>query len=164
MHPMARLPAWYGRLIKFCLRRGRSFEDARDLVQDACLRMIEYKRSAEVRDEDALLRRMVLNLDINEWHRERPKALARCSLKAIDRQSDLAADRPGPDRILAGEQELAQLAEALDGVSPRTAWIFIAQRAGYSYAELAQACGVAERTIEKHVTRGAEIIEMLRQP
>lgn len=159
-----RQPVWYKQLIRFCRRRGRSVDDARDLVQEACLRMIEYKRSAAVRDEDSLLRRIVLNLDINQWHRERPITAARCSIKAIDRQSDIAASRPGPDRILAAHQELEYVADYLGAVSRRTFSIFIAQRAGYSYAELAAGWAIAERTIEKHVTRAAEIVSTLKRP
>lgn len=157
-----RLPPWYGRLIKFCRDRGRSPEDARDLVQEAYVRMIAYRGVAEAGDEYVFLRRIVLNLDINDWHSARPVLLPRRAVEAIDGMSGLAARRPGPERILAAQQELEGVATVLRGVSRQIAWIFIAQRAGYNYAELAQACALKARTIEKHVARGAAMMQSLR--
>jgi DNA-directed RNA polymerase specialized sigma24 family protein len=43
---MARHLASYARLIGVCRVRGCSREDARDLVQEAHLRLYEYQRSA----------------------------------------------------------------------------------------------------------------------
>ncbi|MDB6162446.1 MAG: polymerase sigma-70 domain protein [Gammaproteobacteria bacterium] len=55
---MARSVVRFARLIKTCRRQGRSHEEAEDLIQEALLRLHEYCRNTEVRDEDAFLARM----------------------------------------------------------------------------------------------------------
>jgi DNA-directed RNA polymerase specialized sigma24 family protein len=67
---MRGLPAYFVRLLKLCRKRGARLEDAWDIVQDAHLRLYVYHQSAIVRDADSLLRRIVLNLSINHFHRE----------------------------------------------------------------------------------------------
>lgn len=67
---MLGLPEYYLRLMILCRRRGcSSVEDAKDIVQEAHLRLFSYQQSAIVRDADALLRRIVINLNINHYHR-----------------------------------------------------------------------------------------------
>ena len=80
------------------------------------------------------------------------------SIDGLDRCGALADPAPGPERILAAEQELHCVASLLGAVSPRTCQIFIAQRGGYSYEEIAMAFAIKPRTVEKHVTTAAEAL------
>jgi DNA-binding NarL/FixJ family response regulator len=41
----------------------------------------------------------------------------------------------------------------LGAVSERTCQIFLAQRAGYSYEEIATDLGISVRTVQKHIAR-----------
>lgn len=148
----------YWRLMKICRARGSSREDAKELVQEAHMRLFEYQRSAEVAAPAALLRRIVLNLAINHYHRELSVPFIFESIDGLDRCGALADPAPGPEQILAGEQELDFVARQLGAVSPRTCQIFIAQRGGYSYEEIAMAFAIKPRTVEKHVTRAAEAL------
>lgn len=148
---MSRRSARYAQLIRLCRARGCSCEIAKEVVQEAHLRLLDYQRSARVKDADSLLRRIVINLAINHYHRELPRALALQSIDALDRRGTLVDSTPGPERMLAAEQELDRLVRLLNAVSPRTCQIFIAQRGGYSYEEIAAAFAVKPRTVEKHV-------------
>ena len=74
----------YGRLVQACVRRVGSLEDARDLVQQAYLRMLEYRFFVEVRDEYALLHRIVLNLAINRFHHEQLLTYVAESVEDLD--------------------------------------------------------------------------------
>lgn len=121
------------------------------MVQEAYLRLLDYQRCATVKDADSLLRRIVINLAINHYHRELPRALAARSLEKLDRRGRLVDQTPGPERTLAAEQELDRLVRLLNGVGPRTCQIFMAQRGGYSYEEIAAAFIIKPRTVEKHV-------------
>lgn len=118
------------------------------------MRLLQYQRSARVRDPDSLLRRIVINLSINHYHRERASPLAPESLRALDRGGMLIDPAPGPERTVAAEQQLARVADLLSAVSPKTCQILIAQRGGYSYEEIAAGFAVKPRTVEKHVTTG----------
>ena len=128
-------------------------------MQEAHLRLLEYQRTARVRDTYSLLRRIVINLSINRYHRDRSSPFLPRSIDALDRQDRLVDPFPGPERTLAAEQELDAVADLLSAVSPRTCQIFIAQRGGYSYEEIAAAFAVKPRTVEKHVASAALLLE-----
>ena len=149
---MSRLSARYAQLIRMCRRRGCSREDARDLVQEAHLRLFDYQRSAKIRDLDSLLRRIVINLTITHFHRELSRPITFESAERLDRLGALIDAAPGPERTVGAEQQLGRVVSLVGELSARTCQIFIAQRAGYSYAEIAAAFAVKTPTIDKHVS------------
>lgn len=157
---MSRLAARYAQLIKMCRRRGCPPEDAKELVQEAHRRLFEYQRSTKVRDVDSLLRRIVINLSITYFHREISTPFAFASVDRLERRGLLVDPAPGLERTIAAEQQLDGVVNVLNAVSPRTCQIFIAQRGGYSYEEIATTFGVKPRTVEKHV---ASAMEALRE-
>ncbi|MGH8295339.1 MAG: RNA polymerase sigma factor [Steroidobacteraceae bacterium] len=156
---MIRAAARYAQLIRASRGRGCSREDAREVVQEAHLRLYEYQRSARVRDPNSLLRRIVINLSINLYHREQASPIVPESIRALDRRGVLIDPAPGPERTLAAAQELDRVVSVLSAVSTRTCQIFIAQRGGYSYEEIAAAFAVKPRTIEKHVASAALMLQ-----
>lgn len=156
---MLGLPAYYLRLMVLCRRRGCfSLEDARDLVQEAHLRLFIYRQSATVWNADSLLRRIVVNLNINHFHRNLSARVAFEDIDRSDMQGMLIDPVPGPERTLDAEQELDGVVDLLSAVSTRTCQMFIAQRGGYSYGEVASAFAVKERTVEKHVAAATTML------
>jgi RNA polymerase sigma factor (sigma-70 family) len=155
---MRRLTGAYARLVKACLRRGRTLEDAEDLVQEAYARLIEYERGAKVRDEEAFLRRVVSNLAINQYHREKIVAFVSESIDELDRQAMLMDDSPGIERVLDARQQLEQIEAMLAAVSRRTSEVFLAHRAGFSYEEVAAELGISTRTVKKHIARAKSML------
>jgi RNA polymerase sigma factor (sigma-70 family) len=150
---MSRLAVRVARLMKVCRRRGRSQEEAEDLIQEAFLRLHEYGLKAEVRDEEAFLARTLSNLAINEYRRERIVSFAGETLEELEQSIGLSDSSPGPERICAAQQRLDEITRTLGAVSERTCQIFLAQRAGYSYEEIAADLGITPRTVQKHVAR-----------
>lgn len=148
---MSRLSARYAQLIQMCRRRGCPREDAKELVQEAHRRLFEYQLSTKVRDVDSLLRRIVINLSITYFHREMSPPLAFESAARLERRGMLIDPSPGPEHAVAAERRLDGVVSLLNAISPRTCQIFIAQRGGYSYEEIATAFGVKPRTVEKHI-------------
>lgn len=141
----------YTQLVRMCRRRGCSREDASDLVQEAHLRLLNYERSTKVRNPDSLLRRIVLNLSISHFHRKMDATGTFDTVARLDKQGMLVDPAPGPERAAAAELELKKVVRALTAVSPRTCQVFIAQRAGYSYGEIATAFDIKPPTVDKHV-------------
>lgn len=131
--------------------RGCSREDARELVQEAYLRLFEYQQSTRIKNPDSLLRRILINLSINYYHRTLSTPFSFESIDDLARRSMLIDPAPSQERALAAEQELRVVADALSAVSERMCRIFLAQRAGYSHDEIATAFGIMPRTVEKHV-------------
>lgn len=158
---MTRISAQYARLLKLCRSRGCSQEVAKDIVQEGHLRLLEYQRSANVKDAGSLLRRIVLNLAINHYQRELKKLFASTNIDELDRRGMLSDPAAGPERTLAAQQELDSVVSLLSAVSRRTCQIFIAQRGGYSYEEIASAFAVRPRTVEKHVTSAVLALQEL---
>ena len=159
---MARLSARFARLMKVCRRRGRSQEEAEDLIQEAFLRLHEYCRETEVRDEEAFLARTVSNLAINEYRRERIVSFSRETVEELEQTTGLSDSSPGPERICAAQQRLDEITRTLGAVSERTCQIFLAQRAGYSYEEIAVDLGISQRTVQKHIARAMLLLIRIR--
>jgi RNA polymerase sigma factor (sigma-70 family) len=148
---MSRLRTRYTQLVKICRGRGCSREDAKDLIQEAHWRLIVYQRSARVTDADYLLRRILVNLAINHYHRVLTAPFTYEAADKLDRRGLLIVPGAGPERTLAAEQEIDRVVSALSAVSPRTCQIFLAHRGGYSYEEIALAFAIRPRTVEKHI-------------
>lgn len=161
---MTRTPPWYTRLIKVCRRLGRSPDEAEDLVQDAYVRFLEYRQGKHIRDEGALLSRIVASLAINRYHRERALALICESLEDIEEQGDLIDESPGVHRILAAQDRLREVESILTRVSERTCQIFVAHRAGFSYDEIGSEFKISKRTVQKHIVRATVLLGMKPSP
>jgi RNA polymerase sigma-70 factor (ECF subfamily) len=144
--------------MKVCRRRGRSHEEAEDLIQEAFLRLHEYCRTSQVRNEEAFLTRIVSNLAINEYRREQIVSYAHETLEELEQSVGLADATPGPERIVAGQQRLDEIIQVLDAVSERTCEIFLAHRAGYSYDEIAADLDISQRTVQKHIARAVFLL------
>jgi RNA polymerase sigma-70 factor (ECF subfamily) len=145
-------PASFDRLLRFLMRRGRSREDAEDLIQEAMLRLHTYAREG-VQNKEAFLRRAVRNLAIDQFRRDRSRLQGEVPIEDIDRQSPLIAPGPTPDQILDDQQRLDGLIARLDAVSPRTREIYMPHRLGYSYAEIGSHMRIAVITIKRHIAR-----------
>jgi RNA polymerase sigma factor (sigma-70 family) len=146
-------PACFTRLLKYLRRKGRSREDAEDLIQEAMLRLHVYAKGDAVVNEEAFLRRAVHNLAIDQYRRDRSGLRRELPIEEVDRLSPLIAQGPTPDQILENQQCLDCVIAVLDALNPRTRAIYLAHRSGYSYAEIADDMGLARITIRRHIAR-----------
>jgi RNA polymerase sigma factor (sigma-70 family) len=149
---MVRSVACWSRLIRILSRRGRSREDAEDLIQEALLRLEQYRRTAEVRDNEAFLTRTVLNLASNQHRRERLVTYANEPVEQLDAQIPLTDPGPTPDRIVEGEQRLGEISRILDAVgNKRVREIYLLSMAGYRQPEIAKAFGISVPTVQREI-------------
>ena len=148
---------YFRRLRLLLLRRGRTREEAEDLIQDAFLKMQEYcERGGQVRQPEGFLVRTVLRLAANarrDAHRnlyyEEP----------VENLTLIVDTTPTPDEVLAGDQCLERMRDALDAVSRRTRDVFFMQRLdGLSYSQIAQRLGVSISAVEKHIATALAIL------
>jgi RNA polymerase sigma factor (sigma-70 family) len=154
---MGRLPMYFRRLRMLLLRRGRTREEAEDLIQDAFLKMQEYcERGGQVRQPEGFLVRTVLRLAANA-RRDAHRNLY-CE-EPVENLTLIVDTTPMPDEVLAGDQCLERMRDALDAVSRRTRDVFFMQRLdGLSYAQIAQRLGVSISAVEKHIASALAIL------
>ena len=157
-------PAWIARLLKLLRRQGRSREDAEDLIQDAFVRLAEYCRTAEVRNEVAFLERTVTNLSIDRHRHDVRHPSADAPVEELAETLPLLDPTPRPDEVLAAQERLNEIRRVLDAVSTRTREIYLAHRAGYSHRELAAAFGLSISSIEKAIARAVVALMDMRDP
>lgn len=142
---------------RILLRRGGTREQAEDLIQEAFLKMQEYcEKGGRVRQPEAFLVRTVLRLASNARRDEHRNLYVEDNVEQLALVIDA---NPTPDEVLAGEQCLERMRDALDAASSRTRDIFFMHRLdGLSYAQIAQTLRVSLSAVEKHMARALAIL------
>lgn len=133
------------------LRRGRSAEDADDLMQEAWVRYAVYQARRQVLHPQAFLTRTVLNLAVSA---DRARAVRGEEL-AVEELS-LLDTSPGIEATVLARERLARLDFCLGRLRRKTRAVFLDVRVGgMSFNEAAQVHGISISGVEKHVTEAA---------
>lgn len=153
----------YRRLEKLLRRRGRTHEEAEDLIQETFLRVKVYlDQGKEIREPEAFLVRTALNLSHDVRLHERKHLYARKSIEDLE-LLDLA---PRPDEVFEADERLKELSAVLEGVSRKTREVFLMHRLyGMTYEQIAEHFDVTISAIEKHIARAWSVLgrEVLRR-
>jgi RNA polymerase sigma factor (sigma-70 family) len=130
------------------LRRGRTPEDADDLMQEAWLRFAVYEARGQVVCPEAFLTRTVLNLAVSA---DRARAV-RGEEVAVEELALLDAS-PSIEATVLARERVARLAYCVERLSQKTRAVFIDVRVGgMSFNEAAQVHRLTVRGVEKHVS------------
>jgi len=145
-----RLPLYFRRVQSMLLRRGSTHAEAEDLIQEAFLRMQEYcEKGGKIQQPEGFLVRTALRLALNARRDEHRDVYVDQNVEDLTFVLDT---NPAPDEVLAAEQCLERMRDALDSVSRRTREVFFMQRLdGLSYAQIAERLGISVSAIEKHM-------------
>lgn len=131
------------------IRRGRSVEDAEDLVHDAWLRFACYEGQADVERPEAFLMRTAINLSIDA-HRVRVAHGEDVLLEEVA----LVDTAPTAETTLLAKQRIERLSFGISRLSDTTRQVFLSHRIdGMTYNEIAQARGLSISTVHKHVAK-----------
>jgi RNA polymerase sigma factor (sigma-70 family) len=139
----------FARVRSALMRRGRSEQDADDLVQEAWLRLARYEQEQPVERPEAFLMRAALNLSIDA-HRAQ---LTRGEEVLVEDTViiDLA---PTAETVLLAKERLARLSVGISRLSDTTRSVFLAHRIdGMSYTEIAQAHGISVSAVHQHIAK-----------
>lgn len=148
------------KLVRLVRRRGRSREDAEDLVQEAFLRLhVFLKDGRQVHRSESFLARTALNLAVDQHRLERRERRADFLPEAIE-DLPLVDCGPSPEEILAAEKRLMQIRQVLDNkVSVKTREVFFLHRLeGFTHDEIAARMNMSLRMVEKHIARAITVI------
>jgi RNA polymerase sigma factor (sigma-70 family) len=158
-NPLSGRPAHFQRLLNILRRKGRSHEDAEDLIQEAMLRLHRYrvKAALPIQNEEAFLTRAVQNLSVDLHRSRRPDIRREVSFDYYNARHPLV-DHGTPEQVLDTQQRLAFIQRRLDAVNVRTREVYFAHRAGYSYEEIGAHFGLSHIAIRRHIARALPII------
>lgn len=139
-------------LLHFFHGRLQQPQDAADLAQESCMRLLRYPQVNRHAERRPLLFRIARNLlnDHWRWHRvhsaEEPTDLD--ELHALD------SGEPSQERRLDGMQRLRRLEATIESLPPKCRSVFLLSRMeGLSNLQVAQRCGVSVKMVEKHLAR-----------
>lgn len=131
------------------VRRGRSEQDAEDLVQDAWIRLASHDAEDDIKQPGAFLMRTALNLSVDA-HRMRQ---SRGEHVAIE-EAVLIDTTPTAEAVLLARERVVRLSDCLARLTEKTRTIFLLHRVeGQTYQEIARQQGIAISTVERHVAK-----------
>ncbi|WP_083265739.1 MULTISPECIES: RNA polymerase sigma factor [Pseudomonadaceae] len=133
-------------------RRVRCRATAADLVQELFLRF--WRRAdAQVEDLATYLLRSARNMAIDHLRSEGSRSRTEAGLLAEQHLPEPA----DPEAALAAGHDLRHVQAALRALPERTRHIFLLNRIhGRTYGEIAQAMGLSQSAVEKHMMRALE--------
>lgn len=141
-------------LIRLLRRYWRRDEDIPDLRQEVYTRVYEGAgRDGLPRSTAAYVFRITRNLLID--HARRARVVSFTLVAEIDELPDAPRNEWSPERETAARVELQLLAGALSALPPKCREVVRLRRVdGLSQREIALRLGIAEGTVEKHMTLG----------
>jgi len=138
-------------LLAYMAARLRCPFTAHDLVQELFLKIFALERSGEIANAKAFVFRMAANLVIDHQRRtSRQGAL----LAQVESYLNGTASVPSPERQAMAQEELRDLAAAIERLSPTTRRIFKRNRfEGRTQREIAAELGISQTAVEKHIRK-----------
>ena len=138
-------------LVRFIARRLRSVADARDLAHEAYVRLLRVKRQDLIRDPQAYLYRIAVNI-LYEFELKRKAdavGLARCADCQV-----AEATFGHPEQDVEALQTRKRIETVLNELSPRCRAVFILyRRDGLSYKEIGTRIGISTNMVKKYLAR-----------
>jgi RNA polymerase sigma-70 factor (ECF subfamily) len=136
------------------MRRGRTAQDADDLVQEAWVRLACYEQQQEVAKPEAFLMRTALNLSIDS-HRMQVNHGEEVAVED-EVLVDLA---PGTEAVVLARERMARLSQCLARLSDKTRDVFLAHRVdGMTYVEIGRVHGLSTSMVEKHIAKATLLL------
>ncbi len=158
------LHAWFVRevlpleaVLRGYLRNNRqSSADIADLLQDIYMRVYQASRKEFPISTKSLVFTTAHNLLVDRMRRAKVVPLSAVeNIEALG----IAAETPGPDETAIAREELRRVQAALDQIAPRSKEaIMLRQVEGLSGREIALRMGIAEKTVERHLSLGVRAL------
>lgn len=144
------------RYLGAALRLARDADEARDIVQEAYVKVFGTDGWAAIESPAGYVLRMVRNIAIERMRRSR---IVRFQQLAEIDSHDIPDDAPDPFREVSGRHEVLRLKAALDSLPDRCRTVVIRRRLGEeSPREIAESTGLSLSTLEKRLARGMQLL------
>lgn len=135
---------------RYLASRIRNPDDARDLAQEAFLRLLRLKDAEYIRQPEAYLFRIAINLAYE--YRLKQKASPIHPYISVDEDDELLATSHTTEDLAELRERMERLEQALGALPPnvRAALIF-QRRDGMTYSEIAERLGVSSSMVKKYL-------------
>ena len=141
--------AVFSRVKAALMRRGRTMDEAEDLVQEAWLRLASYQQEKSVEKPEAFLMRTALNLSIDA-HRSQAARGQAVMLEDVM----LVDSTPSAETVVLGRERALRLSTGLARLNENTRAILLAHRYEcLSYQEIADRHKVSVSAVEKQIAK-----------
>lgn len=143
-------------LVRYLTRKWPNRDDIHDLRQEIYVRVYEAAKKARPQSSKSFLFTTARHLMTDRVRRAR--------VISIDTMGDLDAlnvmvDEISPERRMHARQELRLLAQAFDCLPPKCREVVWMRRVDeLSQKDVAARLGISQKTVEKHVMRGMELL------
>lgn len=137
-------------LVRYLSSRLPSEEDAKDLAQEAFLRLLRLERSDLIRHPEAYLYRIATNLVHEHWLKARPESAG----SDLDPEG-IAAPGKSTEGLAEQKQTLDTLGRAL-GLLPilQRRVVLMHRRDGLTYDEIGRALNISPGMVKKYLCKG----------
>lgn len=141
-------PRQYCAILRFLASHLANEQDARELTQEAYLRLLRASKSKLIDDPAAYLFRIAQNL-LYEWYTSRPPQIDPLEVES------LVSDPADVENTAALAQQMDRLEAILQQLSPNCrAAIVMNRRDGMTYKEIGSLLGVSSAMVKKYLSQG----------
>ncbi|MEJ1964631.1 MAG: sigma-70 family RNA polymerase sigma factor [Gammaproteobacteria bacterium] len=150
---VARVATEYGEdLVRFLARRVRRAVDARDLAQEAYVRLLRLDRKDLVRDPQPYVYRVAVNL-LHEFELKRRADVD--GLRRWTQEQDIHGGALAVDREVEARAIREQLTKVLEELTPKCrAVLILHRRDGMTYDEIGERIGISPSMVKKYLAIG----------
>ena len=145
-------------LVRFIAKRVRNDADARDLAQEAYIRLLRVERQDLIRDPRPYLYRVAANI-LSEFELKRKAEVAGLTRWSEVNRADVDSDQSACLDFLEGEAATLHLRQSFEAVlgqlSPKCRAVLILHRRDrMTYEEIAAKIGISKSMVKKYLGRG----------
>mgnify|MGYP003781062457 CR=1 FL=1 len=142
---------YYAPLLRFFRKHIRNSMEVQDLVQQVFLRLSQRPQVSDIENADGYMSQAAANALKDHFRRTRTRQRVIAG-SLTDADTDGEISNLSPERVLQGQESIAQVVAALRELPERTRDIFVLRCfEGQKHADIARLQRISVRAVQKHL-------------